>query len=124
MKLSSIKSKIPQKAPLNGQLSGGTLSWVGNPDDWVAFPSCVYAHHVLNLAFLQNPKFSSIFFTLISGGWRSLCGLGERQLCLVVRGCPLVVLINNYQSSRLVQVVNTIYPFYSSLCNVYIVKPH
>jgi len=29
------------QAPLNGQLSGGTLSWVGNPDDWVAGGVCV-----------------------------------------------------------------------------------
>merc|ERR1719239_422482 len=29
------------QAPLNGQLAGGTLSWMGNPDDWVAGGVCV-----------------------------------------------------------------------------------
>jgi len=29
------------QAPLNGQLAGGTLSWVGNTDDWVSGGVCV-----------------------------------------------------------------------------------
>ena len=121
---------------MNGQLSGGTLSWVGNPDDWVAFPSCVYAHHRLNLAFIQNPKVSKS----LSSPHLQFCSPSSQVAggvcvdwvsdnfawwCEVVR---LVVLIfnnhKNHQSSRLVKVVNTIYTFHSSLCIKCVAKPH
>ena len=119
---------------MNGQLSGGTLSWVGNPDDWVALPSCVYAHHVLNLAFIQNPKFSKSlssphlqFFSPSSQVAGGVCvdwvSDNFAWWCEVLR---LVVLINhNHQSpphdSSKLSLPS--YHFYSSLCNKNIVKP-